>query len=142
MKLKRNIAALAMAGAAAGALTVGAAGTAQAAPSGDPLSTGCANGAQTIWENTYFGSGKVEVRYSPSCGTNWVKVTNAAGRQSEAGIASQASGWQWSPSYGNSPNAYWTPMVYAPGSACVTFRVKIGNANGIGMMDTGNKQLC
>lgn len=48
MKLKRNIAALAMAGAAAGALTVGAAGTAQAAPSGDPLSTGCANGAQTI----------------------------------------------------------------------------------------------
>ncbi|MBL3200717.1 DUF2690 domain-containing protein, partial [Klebsiella pneumoniae] len=61
---------------------LGSTGTASAATSGDPLSTGCANGAQTVWKMTYWGAGTVEVRYSPSCGTNWVKLTGVGGKPS------------------------------------------------------------
>lgn len=41
---------------------IGTTGTASAVTSGDPLGTGCANGAQTIWKMTYLGAGTVEVR--------------------------------------------------------------------------------
>ncbi|CAM3463670.1 DUF2690 domain-containing protein [Tsukamurella hominis] len=122
--------------------TAATAGPANAVTSGDPLATGCANGAQTIWSSNYLGVGTVEVRYSPSCGTNWVRVTGATNRASEAGITSPASGWQWSPSYGRSPSSYWTPMVYAPGSTCIQFRVKIQKLDGLSVWDTGYKTLC
>ena len=58
--------------------------TASAVPSGDPQATGCANSASTIWSRTYLGAGTVEVRYSSACGTNWVRVSGATGRTSEA----------------------------------------------------------
>ncbi|TDC27364.1 DUF2690 domain-containing protein [Kribbella albertanoniae] len=115
--------------------------TASAVPGGDPQATGCANSASTIWSRTYLGAGTVEVRYSSACGTNWVRVSGATGRPSEAGIWSAASGWQWSPSYYQSPSQYWTPMVYAPGSNCVVFRAKIVDVNSH-LVDTGNLQLC
>jgi hypothetical protein len=117
------------------ALTLGAA-PANAATSGDPQTTGCANTASTIWSHTYLGYGTVEVRYSSACGTNWVRVTGAGGQQSEAGIWSAASGWQYSLSYSSAPSQYWTPMVYAPGANCVVFYAKINTLN------TGNLQLC
>ncbi|PKZ63544.1 hypothetical protein CYJ73_20990 [Gordonia terrae] len=142
VKLMTRAGLAAITAAAGVAVATGVAAPAQAYPSGDPSATGCANGASTIWKNTYLGAGTVEVRYSPGCGTNWVRVSGATNRQSEAGIYSSYSGWQWSPSYSKSPSQYWTPMVYAPGSTCVTFRVKMQNGNGIGITDTGNKQLC
>ena len=121
-------------------LAVGAAPAANAA-STDPLSSGCSNGASTIWSQTYLGYGKVEVRYSPSCGTNWVRITQATGRPAEAGIYSASSGWQYTPSYQQSPDTFWTPMVSAPGSACVKFYANFVNANGQ-LLQTGTKQLC
>lgn len=114
---------------------------ANAATSGDPQSTGCANSASTIWSRNYLGYGTVEVRYSSSCGTNWVRISGATGRPAEAGIWSANSGWQYSPSYGSAPSQFWTPMVYAPGSQCVVFYAKIVNASGQ-LLNTGNLQLC
>ncbi len=131
-----------VAAAVAATSMLGFAGPASAAPtSGDPLSTGCANGAQTVWENLILGGATVQVRYSPSCGTNWVKVLGATNRASEAGIYSNRSGWKYSQSYGRSPEAYWTPMVWAPGSECVTFYVKVQQVSGA-VYNTGNKTLC
>lgn len=112
-----------------------------AATSGDPLATGCANTARTVWRTDYLGAGTVEIRYSDGCGTNWIRVSGATGRPSEAGIWSAASGWQWSPSYLHSPSQYWTNMAYAPGSNCVIFRAKIIDVNGY-LVDTGEKTLC
>lgn len=121
-------------------LAVGTAPAANAA-STDPLSSGCSNGATTIWSQTYLGYGRVEVRYSPSCGTNWVRISQATGRPAEAGIFSAPSGWKYTPSYQQSPESFWTPMVSAPGSTCVTFFANFVNANGQ-RLSTGNKQLC
>ena len=51
----------------------------------DPASTGCANGSVSIdYQNLYIHGngpwiGAVDVRYSPSCGTNWIRVYNASG---------------------------------------------------------------
>ena len=142
MKTKlKVIAAAVLATATLGTATVGA-GAANAAPtSGDPVATGCASSARTVWTNTYLGAGTVEIRYSEACGTNWVRVSGATNRPSEAGIWSARSGWKWSPSYGWSPSQYWTPMVHAPGSDCVTFQVKITGANGL-QVATGLKTLC
>ena len=129
------------AGIAALALVFGSASAASAASPGDPQATGCATGATTIWQNTYLGYGTVEVRYSPACGTNWVRISGATGRPSEAGIYSAASGWVYSPSYGSSPSQYWTWMVSAPGTACITFYAKIVNGSGT-LLNTGNITLC
>ncbi|WP_146082135.1 hypothetical protein [Rathayibacter sp. AY1A3] len=63
-----------------------------------------------------------------SCQTNWVRITNAAGRQAEAGIFSAASGWRHSPSYASAPNEFCTPMVYAPGTTCITTYVNFANS--------------
>lgn len=114
-------------------------GAAAAAPTGDPVAAGCSG--RTVWQQQIIGYGTIEVRYSDGCGTNWIRVTGATGRPSEAGIWSARSGWQYSPSWQSSPSQYWTPMVYAPGSECIQFRVKIVKYGGQ-LYDTGYKQLC
>ncbi|QHF21699.1 DUF2690 domain-containing protein [Rathayibacter sp. VKM Ac-2762] len=124
------------------ATAIGGAPAANAAPtSGDPLATGCSTSASTIYMRNYLGYGKVEVRYSSSCQTNWVRITNAGGRQAEAGIYSASSGWKYSPSYASAPNEFWTPMVYAPGTTCITFYAKIAK-NPVDVLNTGNVTLC
>ena len=136
-----RLAALAAAAAATGALALGGAGTAQAYPSGDPLSSGCASDARPVW-SAGVGGATVEVRYSARCGTNWVRITGAGGRASEARIYSNYSNWQYTLSYANSPNQHWTPMVYAPGSTCVTFEAVVQNPGKVTASRTGFKTLC
>lgn len=63
------------------------------------------------------------------------------GRPSEAGIWSSRSGWKYTTSYSNSPDAHWTPMVWAPGSECVFFWAKMVKFGGQ-LTDTGQKKLC
>lgn len=50
----------------------------------NPVTTGCASGSYAIWgKNMYANApyntyqGYMEVRYSPRCGTNWIRVYNA-----------------------------------------------------------------
>lgn len=53
----------------------------------DPVSTGCATGAYTVTSSsirrldTNAVVGTVELRWSPSCRTNWARLTPAAGVQ-------------------------------------------------------------
>jgi hypothetical protein len=86
MKHSRSVIAIAASGAAVALILV--AGPAQAAvpqppyDNTDPASTGCSAGATTIAsypiKSTVSGAvvGTLEVRYSSSCDTNWVRVNN------------------------------------------------------------------
>lgn len=139
--LTKTISALAAAVLSLLIIVAGASPAAAAPTSGDPLSTGCANGAQTIWDR-HIDMVRVEVRYSPACGTNWVRVSSATNRAAEAGIWSANSGWKWSTSYGSAPAQFWTPMVYAPGSTCIKFQVRFSKIGVWGTHDTGILTLC
>jgi len=75
----------------AAAVAVIPAGVAQAAPPGigldnsDPAVTGCSTSAITYWSKNLLNpatgavNGTVELRYSRSCETNWVRVNNYVG---------------------------------------------------------------
>ncbi len=48
----------------------------------DPIATGCANDAITVKTTggtTSFRTGTIELRYSPTCGTNWGRVVSSVG---------------------------------------------------------------
>ncbi|GAA5226976.1 DUF2690 domain-containing protein [Paeniglutamicibacter antarcticus] len=114
-------------------VTLGASMPAQANPiyrGGDPLSTGCSNGAYTLtsWGlyNSKYGQyqGSVELRYSPKCGTNWIRVTsNTPGNQVSGQILTNYGAYgsyrQGSGATFNNPGTLWSAMVEAPGNACV-----------------------
>ncbi|TSD93045.1 DUF2690 domain-containing protein [Skermania sp. ID1734] len=138
---KTRIAAGLAAAAGAAALTLTGTGAAQAYPSGDPLSSGCANGSTQTISRAVVGGATIEVRYSPTCGTNWVRVSNVGGRASEAGINSPYSGWQWSRSYAQSPNSYWTNQVYAPGNTCILWQARVVPPGGI-TAQSGSARVC
>src|SRR5438876_9566962 len=42
----------------------------------DPITTGCDYDAYTVTSQDINGLGLVELRYSPTCGTNWARVTS------------------------------------------------------------------
>lgn len=109
----------------------GGAQPASAATSGDPLSTGCANDAITY--KTVRPQGiAVELRYSRTCKTNWLRVSGAGGRTMEAGIWSPHTGPQWTLSYRSAPSGtFWTNMVYAPGNTCVNASVLVVPRGGL-----------
>jgi len=95
-----------------------------------PATTGCATGSYVIYSrNLYIGGsgayvGAMEVRYSPACGTNWVRVYNQSTTDgvsqkyverragnglpyAQSGVNDAGLGW----SYGN--------QIYASGSTCI-----------------------
>ncbi|TFD37070.1 DUF2690 domain-containing protein [Cryobacterium sp. TMT2-10] len=102
--------------------------SANAAPSHHntgPVSTGCATDARTIRTFGVDATTWVDVRYSPKCGTNWLRFSNNA-----------KTGWlkitsDWNPSvpvekYVNpGDSVYWSNQVYAPGSTCITVQASI-----------------
>lgn len=113
--------------AVAGAVVVGAQ-PAQAYTGTDPLASGCAGDAYTVaaWGmyNSKYGEyqGTAELRASPSCGTNWVRVTsNVAGNRVYAAIQSApgTSGSDSAAAAAFDVSTTWTRMVYAPGHTCV-----------------------
>ncbi|MFD6055389.1 DUF2690 domain-containing protein [Agromyces sp. NPDC060279] len=117
----------------AAALALGSAMPAQANPAyrgKDPQSSGCSAGSYTVksWGlyNSKYGQyqGTAELRYSPKCGTNWIRVTsNVAGNEVRGEIITNygASGAyrQGSGIVINRVRTDWSTMIEAPGSACV-----------------------
>lgn len=111
----------------------------------------CANGSYAIWSTNIYAykTGQlamyVEVRYSPSCGTNWVRTHNyiSAGTSAKT-IQRKAApsfyeneldtGYGWSHSM----------QVYAPGATCVTVQVSLINYNSVGgvIANTPTVTLC
>ncbi len=82
----------------------------------DPEQTGCAADAYTVKVSggtVSFRTGSVELRYSPSCGTNWARVFSTVGnarltvsiRRTNDGLFYFTVG---------SGTRLWSPMVYAP----------------------------
>lgn len=109
------------------AMVLGTAAPAQAEVFRDPLSSGCARDAYTVdaWGvyNSKYGQyqGTVELRYSPKCGTNWVRMSsNTPGNRVYAGIqALPAGGGNTADGAAYDVSTSWSGMVNAPGSTCV-----------------------
>lgn len=131
--------------------SLGLAGPASAAPSHegtDPQNTGCGNDAYTVTRIKIdfrpadsVGAAAViaalpdnsksyELRYSPSCQTNWIRYnipSGAGGDFSLRGPNTQVGGLVNSSPWEYSGN-YWTDQVYAPGTSCVETSVMLYSA--------------
>ncbi len=112
-------------------------GTAHAGPQHhgtNPATTGCANGSQAIASHPVRDASggvvtNVEVRYSPSCGTNWVRLYNPV-PNTTAHKFIRTSGGAWLPDEADYGQVWsYSMQVYAPGSTCIEYSVTIENAS-------------
>jgi len=103
-------------------VVTGTAGTAIAGPADhnqDPVARGCASDAYTIaWRNV--GGATLQLRYSPRCATNWLRVENYSGYyyffvKSDARPNEVVDG----SGYAGVPGTHWGRMAYAPGATCI-----------------------
>jgi hypothetical protein len=95
--------------------TLGVAAPASAAPyldGADPVASGCAQNASTLWSASKYGYGTVELRYSWTCGTKWVRITKDWGIRGY-GAVDGGRGMQVK-AFGDYDRQVWTPMVYSP----------------------------
>jgi len=80
-----------------------------------PERTGCDVGAVTV-SATNFTAGRLELRWSPTCKTNWARLQIYPGGFAYTLSAVQDTGYtqkvQWAASTGQ--GTYWTPMIYSP----------------------------
>jgi len=95
----------------------------------DPARTGCSNGASTaqsalIYNDKHYNVGLVQLRFSPSCGTNWTVVTSYMGNTIINASVHRIYDGRVEYGYGKN-SSIWSNMVYAPqlrsswGSGCV-----------------------
>lgn len=103
----------------------------------DPSSTGCANDGRTVASNDLYEQrgafngdvywayvGKIELRWSPSCKTNWARLTTTDSSGMNTLKVVQDTGYTQSkstvPMWGGltKPGVYWTPMIYSPQRHC------------------------
>jgi Protein of unknown function (DUF2690) len=108
----------------AGAMPAQAAGCSGISCNGqDPSLTGCASSAYTVVSDYIYNStstivGRVDLRYSPTCGTNWARTTSYIGAQTlDAVVTRNDEGIHYNEYLNNVTNVY-TDMVYAPTPAC------------------------
>lgn len=92
----------------------------------EPVASGCANGAYTIATRKMpYRNMTLEVRYSPACATNWIRIPQMYGGV-RFYLASDAMG----PSIAvTQSGSHWTNQVYAPGSTCIGFQATSVNDN-------------
>lgn len=112
IKNRRTWAAAAMSTLLLSAGGVIASAPASAAPyydGADPIASGCAGSAITLWSANNPRYGYVEVRYSTTCRTEWVRVTKEWGLGGyfavDAGRGPQVR------ALGKAERQAWTPMV-------------------------------
>jgi len=78
----------------------------------NPATTGCSADAYTV-QTAVFSNSYVELRYSPTCGTNWGRVTSKVGATSLIIRIQRIDGLTYTFSGGPFNSAY-VAMVYAP----------------------------
>ena len=78
----------------------------------NPATTGCSADAYTV-QTAVFSNSFVELRYSPTCGTNWGRVTSRVGATFLVIRIDRSGGLTYTFSGGNFNFAY-SAMVYAP----------------------------
>lgn len=105
----------------------------------------CATGSVPIYSTPIYSDftgaqiGTMEVRYSPSCGTNWVRVNNTLGYNAHksifivGGASDDEDDWGPGWSYGM--------QIYAPGSTCIYASAHIDDGNTV-IGQTGNIYIC
>lgn len=107
----------------------------------DPAATGCnVNASQiatrAVQDELGHTVATVQVFYSNSCQTNWIRVTgNPAGGTATKDI--RAAGGSWLPTesdYGTGSS--YSMQVYAPGSTCVNFNVHLYYPSGASYGET------
>lgn len=98
----------------------------------DPQATGCANGATTL-SSVDLGYGSLNLRWSPTCQTEWARLYVYPTRTLGPGyvIAQQSTGYyqtgpiyaifSWSPQ----SETAWSPMIYSP-RLCVKAGANLG----------------
>lgn len=91
----------------------------------DPVSAGCATGAYTV-QTAVFSNSYVELRYSPTCKTNWGRVISKVGPTFLEIRIQRVDGLTYTFSGGNFNYAF-SAMVYAPQLAARA----CGGVNGI-----------
>lgn len=80
----------------------------------DPQTSGCAADAYTVSGGTATGpAGTVELRYSPSCKTNWGRVLQPNGNITVFVIREDGAS-RYSVEYNWPTTPIWSPMLYAP----------------------------
>ncbi|MGW4209448.1 DUF2690 domain-containing protein [Lentzea sp. NPDC004789] len=86
----------------------------------DPEATGCASGAVTAAAVT-SSKGRIELRYSSTCGTKWVRIPSYAGGSTRPDGKLQIRVWDrprnvyvnfWASA---GTGSHWGNMVYSPG---------------------------
>ncbi len=83
----------------------------------DPIATGCANGSEYTVYTANISGGRVELRWSPVCQTNWARVTSTIGATCLYGaVQRQSDGATASYSLCGTTSLY-TDMLYSPGPA-------------------------
>jgi Protein of unknown function (DUF2690) len=88
----------------------------------DPVQTGCVNDAYTVASDYIYESGvvigRVDLRYSPTCGTNWTRTISYIGPETiDAVITRDDIGEHFDEYLDNVTNVY-TDMIYAPSPIC------------------------
>ncbi|HEX4206769.1 MAG TPA: DUF2690 domain-containing protein [Ktedonobacteraceae bacterium] len=91
----------------------------------NPVTTGCNADAYTV-QTAVFSNSYVELRYSPTCGTNWARVTSKVGLANLVARIQRIDGLTYTFSGGKFYYAY-SVMVYAPTLAARA----CGGVNGI-----------
>ena|SRR5947209_626897 len=91
----------------------------------NPVSTGCATGAYTV-QTAVFSNSYVELRYSPTCKTNWGRVTSKVGLAFLEIRVQRVDGLTYT-FLGVNFNFAYSVMVYAPQLAARA----CGGVNGI-----------
>ncbi|MEV6707416.1 DUF2690 domain-containing protein [Micromonospora wenchangensis] len=79
----------------------------------DPEAMGCSADAYTV-TSAWTGSYTVELRWSPSCKTNWARI--GAGYGGSLWVV-QTTGYKQSSS-GSNGSFRWTAMIYSPSLLC------------------------
>ncbi|MGW4206390.1 DUF2690 domain-containing protein [Lentzea sp. NPDC004789] len=83
----------------------------------DPVATGCSSGSTVADSKPMYPSGRAELRWSPTCRTNWVRITDYPGGDSALRITVWAGNDHVGFVAPGTPGTHWGNMVYAPGCA-------------------------
>lgn len=110
---------------------------------GDPVSTGCAPGSRRVAAYPITGNtlarAEVEVWYSPTCGTNWLRLRvpadDVAVLEADLRITVLANGLD-ADYHGRARDGVTTDQVRAPGATCVAVTAALRHERAV-LGDTG-----
>lgn len=83
----------------------------------DPVAAGCSAGSTIADTTPMYTGGTAELRWSPTCKTNWVRISNYSGGNSGLRITVWSSSHRVGFIAPRTPGNHWGNMVYAPGCA-------------------------